>query len=77
MDFTIPDELKDLQQLVRRFVQRELSPWEEQVEEMDGFPEGLRERLRAKSREVGLWALSLPAEYGGGGINNLGMVLVN
>lgn len=76
MDFTLPEELKQLKLLVRRFVQEELLPLEEEVEARGGVPEETRQRLRRKARDLGLWALRAPAEYGGGGISTLGELLV-
>lgn len=35
------------------------------------IPEEDRERLRAKAKEAGFWAMGVPEEYGGGGLNLL------
>lgn len=77
MDFTIPEELRQLQMLARRFVQQELLPLEEDVEERDEFPAPLRRRLRDKAIKLGLWDYAVPVEYGGSGVGLLGMVLVH
>ena len=76
MDFTIPEDLKMLQKLTRDFVRNELLPLEKQVDDNGEFPEDIRLGLREKSIELGLWNYSMPKEYGGGGVSNLGRVLV-
>ncbi len=77
MHFTIPEELKQLQLLVRDFIQKELLPIEKQVEEKGEFPEEIRQPLKKKAVELGLWSYAMPKEYGGGGVGLLGVVLVN
>lgn len=76
MDFELPDELRLLKETVRQFVDRELIPVE--MSSMDGpvmKPE-VRAELEAKAKKLGLWHLDVPAEYGGQGLNLLGMVVV-
>ena len=43
MDFTISDELKQIQSLMRQFVRQELMPIENMVDEKGEFPEDLRQ----------------------------------
>ena len=76
MDFELPEELKMVQKLVREFVQKELLPLEKQVEENDEFPEDIRRSLKKKAKELGLWAICAPKEYGGGGFSALARVVV-
>ena len=76
MDFTIPEDLKMLQTLTRDFARNELLPLEKQVDDNGEFPEDIRLGLRKKAIELGLWNYSMPKEYGGGGVSNLGRVLV-
>mgnify|MGYP005831876617 CR=1 FL=1 len=77
MDFIIPVELKMLKETARRFVQKECRPLEEKVEQWDVIPQDVLHPLTRKSIEVGLWALNMPEEYGGGGVGMLGLVLVS
>ena len=53
MDFTIPEDLKQIQMLVRRFVREQLVPLEEMVEEKDAFPDEIRKPL-IRRREMAL-----------------------
>ncbi|MEA3025994.1 MAG: acyl-CoA dehydrogenase, partial [Alphaproteobacteria bacterium] len=76
MDFELPEELRLLKETVRNFVDRELIPVE--MNSMDGAimrPE-VRAPLEEKAKKLGLWHLDVPAEYGGQGLNLLGMVVV-
>ncbi len=72
MDFTIPEELNIMRDSVRRFVEKELEPIGRQVEEEGRIPEGVVDRMR----ELGLFGLSIPEEYGGLGLSTFGEVLV-
>lgn len=74
MDFTIPEETRLVQQTVRRFVQDELVPLENVY--ADGMPYEEELGWRQRTREMGLFMMHVPAEYGGGGVDTLGMALV-
>ena len=65
MDFELPEELKLLQNTVRTFVDRELIPVE--MNSMDGpsLRADVRADLERKAKELGLWLLDVPTEYGG------------
>jgi acyl-CoA dehydrogenase len=76
MDLELPEELKLLKETVRAFVDRELIPIE--MHSMDGpslRPE-IRADLERKAKELGLWLLDVPTEYGGQGLGLLGMVVL-
>jgi alkylation response protein AidB-like acyl-CoA dehydrogenase len=74
MDFSIPEELRAVQETVRRFVQRELVPLERRYP--DGMPYEEELAWRRWARENGLFMMHAPEAYGGGGVNTLGMALV-
>ncbi|MDP7534168.1 MAG: acyl-CoA dehydrogenase family protein, partial [SAR202 cluster bacterium] len=74
MDVLIPEELRMLQSTVRQFVENEVVPLESDYAEE--LPTDIRAQMQVKLRDMGLWALSVPEEYGGAGINTLGMTLV-
>ncbi|MFT6451692.1 MAG: acyl-CoA dehydrogenase [Halocynthiibacter sp.] len=54
-----------IKEMVRRFTQERLIPAEQEVEETDTVPERLVEEMKA----LGLFGLSVPAEYGGMGLS--------
>ena len=75
MDFTISDELKQIQSLMRQFVRQELMPLENMVDEKGEFPEDLRQPLIRRANELGLRNLSVPERFGGAGVGTLGQAL--
>ncbi len=85
MDFEIPEELRMLQDTVRRFVRTELMPLEPLVLQREGqgmagedlIPPEEEERLLAKAREAGLWGMDVPEEYGGMNLGAVAKCLVN
>ena len=60
MDFELPEETRALRDTLRKFVDRELIPHEQ--DSMDGLD--LRKELRAslekRAKEIGLWMLNVP-----------------
>lgn len=76
LTFELPEELRLLQKTVKDFVDREIIPVE--MTAMDG-PEmnpKVREGLEKKAKDIGLWLLDVPQEYGGQGLSLLGMVII-
>jgi acyl-CoA dehydrogenase len=76
MDFQINDELAMAKKMAKEFTENELIPYEEIAEENDGVPDDIRDMIRKKANSAGLFALSVPEEYGGGGLGTLGHVLI-
>jgi acyl-CoA dehydrogenase len=72
MDYEIPENLRMVQDTIRRFVNQDLEPISQNVEEEDHIPEGIVQKMR----ELGLFGLSIPEEYGGLGLGTLGECLV-
>jgi len=60
-----PDTLDQLIDTVRRFVRERLVPLEAQVAREDRIPEAVIDEMR----ELGLFGLTIPTEYGGLGLN--------
>ena len=67
-DGGLPDELRQLRDVVRRFMRDEVRPAEDQVEH-DAFslPPALLDPLVARAKQMGIWAYRSPVEYGGAG----------
>ncbi len=66
------DTLNQLILTLRRFVHEKLIPRENEVEEKDDLPEDVVQEMR----ELGLFGLSIPSEYGGLGLSMFEEVLV-
>ena len=75
MDFALNDEQKMMIDTVRRFIADELSPLEDELENQ-GFLDPAKARaVHEKARSLGLYALNMPPELGGGGLSNLDRIL--
>jgi len=72
MDFSIDENLRLMVDTIRRFVRQDLEPISRQVEDDDHIPE----EIVGKMRELGLFGLAIPEEYGGLGLSVLGECLV-
>jgi acyl-CoA dehydrogenase len=76
MDFELSPELRALRDAVRRFIDGEVIPLEPHENEYDGLPGELLTTVRQRAREAGVWAPQLPKDYGGVGLNTLGLCVV-
>lgn len=76
MDFSINEEQKMMVATVRRFIEEELRPLEDEVEQQ-GFlaPEKAR-AIHEKSKALGLYATNMPAQFGGGGLGAVDTMLL-
>jgi acyl-CoA dehydrogenase len=61
-----------IRRTVRNFVEQEVDPLAQQIEERESIPG----ELLAKSAGIGLFGLSIPQEYGGMGLDMVGKVSV-
>jgi alkylation response protein AidB-like acyl-CoA dehydrogenase len=64
---TDPDVRRELVETVRRFVAREVVPVASEMEHADTYPE----RIVAQMKELGLFGIAIPNEYGGLGLDLL------
>ena len=72
MDYEIPESLRLMRETIRRFVNQDLEPLSQQVEDEDHIPEEIVQKMR----ELGLFGLSIPEEYEGLGLGTFGECLV-
>jgi len=68
MDFQLPEEIEFLRENVRKFVKEEVEPRAMEIEENDEIPADIVNQ----SKEMGLFGLSIPEEYGGLGLDMVG-----
>ncbi|MER5172393.1 acyl-CoA dehydrogenase family protein [Thioclava kandeliae] len=69
IDFSIPEETRMLVDTVRRFVETEVQPLEAEVEETARVPADKLAVIKAKAQELGLYAMNMPEDVGGGGLS--------
>jgi acyl-CoA dehydrogenase len=68
--------LEELRQRARAFVDEELLPLEDENEDNDGIPAERWWELRRKSVELGIASVGFPTEMGGGGLGQMGEVVL-
>ncbi|MGD9731716.1 MAG: acyl-CoA dehydrogenase family protein [Desulfamplus sp.] len=71
MEIYLSDEFKEFRSKVVNFVEVELAPISEEVEKSAAIPEPIVQRMR----ELGLFGLSIPKQYGGLGLSTLEEVI--
>jgi acyl-CoA dehydrogenase len=76
MEYGITEELREIQGLTRRFVEHELVPHERAVERDDRVDPELRQKLRRRAVELGLFAFNMPADAGGPGLPYIAQVII-
>ncbi len=81
MDLRLSEEQKMVQQTIRKFVETELIPLENEVlrNERAGKPGISKEKLRElqlKAKEFGFWGINTPTEYGGADLGQMMMAIV-
>ncbi len=75
MHFAMPQESNLLVASVRRFVEEELRPLEEEVETKGMLEPDMAREIFLKSRALGFYAMNMPEEVGGGGLSAVDMCL--
>jgi alkylation response protein AidB-like acyl-CoA dehydrogenase len=68
----LTDDQQQVQRMVRDFVEQEVYPVAEELEGRDEFPEKIVEQMK----EMGLFGLTIPEEYGGAGMDLMTYALV-
>ena len=69
MSFVLEDQQRLLVRTIRDFVKRELMPLEYTVEAQGFLADDIATEIQQKSRDLGLYAVNIPTEYGGGGLS--------
>jgi len=76
--YPMSDEDREIQERARRLVDEELIPHEVEAEMNGGrLSDELRERHKRLAIELGLFAMNMPKELGGGGMTTFQQVLVS
>ena len=76
MDFALSEEQRLLIETARRFVRTELMPLEQEVAEKGTLDPDKARAIFEKSKALGLYAVNIPTEYGGGGLSAVDTCLV-
>jgi len=76
MDFKLAPEIEDIRLRIHDFVEQHILPLELDStahDEHENIAEGPLSDLRARAKAEGLWALQMPKQRGGGGLNIVAM----
>ncbi len=76
IDFTLPPDVTAVRERVRAFMQDEVAAAERRMRTEGGWRKGYA-ALRARAKEIGLWAPHMPREFGGMGLGPLAMAFVS
>lgn len=68
LNFELSEDLKLLKSTIREFVENELLPLTDELEETDDIPKSAIDKMK----EMGLFGLPFSEEYGGAGVGELG-----
>ena len=74
MDFSLNDEQKMMIATVRRFIAEELKPLEDEIENIGFLAKDKAQAVHDKAKALGLYAMNMPDELGGG-LSNLDRIL--
>ncbi len=78
MDFAVSDATQNLVRNIRHFLATEVAPYERRVSEEGFFAvEGKLKELRAKVKDLGMWAPQVPKDVGGMGLPLMDHALVS
>ncbi len=76
MDFSLSTEQRMLVGTVRDFIRAELAPLEDEVEAAGCLDPAKARAVFEKSGALGLYAMNIPEEFGGGGLSAIDTMLV-
>jgi alkylation response protein AidB-like acyl-CoA dehydrogenase len=72
MDFELSDEQSQFREVLRSFVDKDIRPVAREMEREGVYPEAIAQRMA----DLGLFGVTVPAEYGGLGVDTLSLALV-
>src|SRR5262249_49366917 len=73
VEFDLPDDLRMLRDMVRRFVNEELIPLEGKSLDGPHLKPEIEAHLTKRCKELGLWQIDVPEEFGRQGMGQLGL----
>ncbi|MGQ3070160.1 MAG: acyl-CoA dehydrogenase family protein [Ferrovibrionaceae bacterium] len=82
---TLTEEQRQIRDTVRRFVEREVMPYEPVLIRREiegggaspGLTDGERRDLQEKGRAIGFWGIDLPAAYGGADLDPVTLAIIH
>ena len=71
MNFSLNEDQKMLQNTVRKFRERDINPVAAQIDKEEKMPDGMIKKMA----DIGLFGMPVPNKYGGGGADNLSVIV--
>ena len=71
MDFSLSDEQKLFQRIIREFCEKEIKPIAEKIDQEEYFPKDLYKKMG----KMGLMGMTVPQKYGGPGIDKVSYMI--
>lgn len=72
MSTVMTDEMQQMKTMIKNFVDKEVEPYSQQIEDQDEIPPHLVDEMK----ELGLFGMSIPEVYGGIGLNTVEKAIV-
>ncbi|MCD6560269.1 MAG: acyl-CoA dehydrogenase family protein [Deltaproteobacteria bacterium] len=72
MDFNMPEDVEIMRTTIKKFVEKDLEPISQQVEEEARIPDEIVQKMR----DLGLFGLAIPEKYGGLGLSTIAEIIV-
>lgn len=76
MEFGLSEEQQLIVDTVRDFVEKEIYPHENSVEQSGDVPDEIARQIKNRCLDSGFYAANLPTEVGGGGLSHLDFALL-
>ena len=77
MRFDLTEEQQMIVDTARNFTEREMMPYEEQVERDREVSPDLVQQIKQRSIDAGIYACNMPSDLGGGGLDSFDTTLVD
>jgi acyl-CoA dehydrogenase len=76
MDYPLSEEHRMFRETMQRFVDEELIPHELETCENGELKNEWRDKFHARAKDLGIWKMEVPEEYGGVGADLMSLVIV-
>ena len=76
MEYPLSDEHRMFRETMQRFVNEEMIPHELETCENGELKPEWTEKFHARAKELGIWKMEVPEEYGGVGADLISLVIV-
>lgn len=76
MDYPLSEEHRMFRETMQRFVDEELIPHELETCENGELKNEWRDKFHARAKDLGIWQMEVPEEYGGVGADLISLVIV-